>query len=324
MKGPRDFNQRTESATESSLMAAVRGRRIAPEDLESAVPDFPLKLQIQTSSPCNAACVMCPWPETAGELPQGLMEQSTFDRLVDEIAEQRVERVSLFLMNEPLLDKRLADWTARLKTSAPRTITSIFTNGALLDAARARSLGSAGLDELTVSVLGFDAESYERNMKGLDFDRMVRQLVEVGELYRGGELGSMRLSIVGLDLADSNEGVANFEGRTGLEVSINRMTNRAGNVEAETLESLGPSPVRLPTFRACQRPFVKAYVLYNGDVCLCNCDWRRTTILGSLDRQSLAEIWRGKALTRIRREHFDRALSAGSLCAGCDYPYLDA
>ena len=75
-------------------------------------------------------------------------------------------------------------------------------------------------------------------------------------------------------------------------------------------------------FSACQRPFVKAYVLFNGDVVLCNCDWSRTTILGNVTEASLEEIWNGPEYANIRRRHLLGELRAGSVCARCDYPYL--
>jgi len=67
------FDRLTEGAREGELMAAVRGGAIAPEQIAVRGLPFPVKIQIQTVSPCNAACVMCPWPATRDVLPQGSM-----------------------------------------------------------------------------------------------------------------------------------------------------------------------------------------------------------------------------------------------------------
>jgi len=73
--------------------------------------------------------------------------------------------------------------------------------------------------------------------------------------------------------------------------------------------------------RPCQRPFVKAYILYNGDMVLCNSDWWRTTIIGNVMEESLESLWHSPRLMEIRRHQVRGAFPAGSLCAGCDYPY---
>lgn len=319
------FDRLTEGERERELMRAVRARAFGAEELAERCLRFPLKIQIQTASPCNAACAMCPWPETATSQPQGRMREELYESLLHQLAGRGVERTSLFLMNEPLVDRRLEAWCARLKQVVPETRALIYTNGELLSPERARALVDAGLDEIDISVIGFDPQTYARHMRGLDYGRVMAHLDALGALAARGELGALRLRIVALDLPGVAEGVAAFRERTGLDVYLKPCTNRAGNVGEEELHALGAALAEGASFSACQRPFVKAYVLYNGDVALCNCDWRRSTILGNLERQSLEQIWNGPALRGIRRQHLEGSLAPRSLCAGCDYPYqLDA
>jgi len=124
----------TEGERERALMSAVRSGAVDPDRLDAALLPFPVKIQIQTVSPCNAACVMCPWPATKDVLPQGSMADAVYERVVGQLAGRGVERTSLFLMNEPTLDRRLARRTAHLKRVVPETTALIFTNGLLLTA----------------------------------------------------------------------------------------------------------------------------------------------------------------------------------------------
>ncbi len=317
------FDRVTESDREAALMRAVRAGDLTAADLEQHVPTFPLKLQIQTFSPCNAKCVMCPWPETSQTLPQGAMPEWRYRALVDQIAGQAVERTSLFLMNEPLLDRRLAGLTAHLKQAVPGTRAVIFTNGQLLTRERVLELAEAGMDEIDISINGFDRALFEQVMVGLDYDRVMANLEAIGTLHRSGALGALRIKVVALEFPGHDAALERFRERTGLEVFVKPLTNRAGAIDLDRLgikrllKSAAPG-----RFKACQRPFVKAYVLWNGDVVLCNCDWKRTTVLGNIDEQRLEDIWRGALLTSIRRNHLGRRLPRGSLCAGCDYPYM--
>ncbi len=315
-----DLDRITESDTERALMAAVRGQQLSRAELLGRVPAFPLKIQIQTSSPCSASCVMCPWPDVARRLPQGRMEEALFDDLVEQLAEHPIERTSLFLMNEPLLDSRLEEFCSRVKRRVPQTQTVIYTNGERLDGARALALAAAGMDEVNISVVGFEREVYERTMRGIDFGRVFADLKELGRLYRAGSLGAMGVRVVGLDLPEALLGRAQFEAAVALPTFVKPLSNRAGNVDPTELSCAETESDTTPGFRACQRPFVKAYVLYNGDVCLCNCDWERREILGNLREQSLERIWGGERMMEIRAWHLEARLPTDSLCAGCDYP----
>jgi MoaA/NifB/PqqE/SkfB family radical SAM enzyme len=314
------FDRSTEGERERQLMQAVRSGTVAPEQLEEFALPFPVKIQIQTVSPCNAACVMCPWPATKDVLPQGVMAEPLFQRLVDQLAGRGVERTSLFLMNEPTLDRRLERLTAYLKRVVPETTALIFTNGLLLTGDRAEALAAAGMDEIDVSVIGFSEAEYAKVMHGIDFASVMRNLDEIAARQAQGRLGSLKLKLVCLDFPGLRESAAAFSARTGLHVYVKPVTNRAGLID---LDAIGVANTEAPQPRPCQRPFVKAYVLYNGDAVLCNCDWMRTTVLGNVADTPLEQIWRSHQLDEIRRHHLRRAFPKGSLCARCDYPYLE-
>ena len=72
----------------------------------------------------------------------------------------------------------------------------------------------------------------------------------------------------------------------------------------------------------CQRPFVKAYVLYDGQMLLCNCDWQRTTTFGNVYDTTLAAMWQGPGLRAIRQHHLAGSFPSESPCATCDYPHI--
>ncbi len=73
---------------------------------------------------------------------------------------------------------------------------------------------------------------------------------------------------------------------------------------------------------ACQRPFVKAYVLFDGTMVLCNCDWQRQVVVGNVREQTLEQLWHGEVLTEIRRQHAMGCVPGKSICGTCDYPDL--
>ena len=126
--------QREQALVERLADPALRADQVA----EVLLPFF-VKIQIQTTSYCNASCVTCPYPETSETQTMGRMSEETFAEIVDQIAGRGVERASLFLMNEPMVDKRLEHFTAHLKDRDPKIRATIITNGTLLDGERARA-----------------------------------------------------------------------------------------------------------------------------------------------------------------------------------------
>lgn len=327
----RQFDRRTTSGAETEALGSL-GALGAADDaalgagLRAAVPAGPLKVQVQTHTRCNAACVMCPYPVVAGAagFPHRTMSEALYDRLLDQLAGRPVERFSPFLMNEPLLDRRLATLVGRARVALPATTLGLFTNGAALTPARAEALAAAGLDELCVSLHGFDAATCESVM-GLPYDRLLARLRAVVALHAAGALGPLHLQIVTGDAPE-------VTGRSPPPPDwlAPYVLRKAFSNERAVAGEAAPSPVSagcaapratsLPR-PLCQRPFVKLYVMADGECVMCNCDWRRRTALGSLARTPLTAIWQGDAYEALRRRHVRRDFPAGDPCAVCDYPW---
>lgn len=329
----RAFDARTTSDREAGLMAALdelqRSALREPdragalfERARDLVPALPLKIQIQTTTRCNAACAMCPYPLVAGApgFEHAVMSEERYRRILDDLRGAPVERLSLFLMNEPLLDTRLVRWVALAREALPDTVLGLFSNGAALDGARARGLAAAGLDELCVSVHGFEAATYESVMGGLSYARLQRNLDEVLAADADGQLGAMRWQIVTGDVpevATTPELVPlRYRGRVALKAFSN---------EREVVgvaPGLSSSPACASASALCQRLFVKLYVLTTGDCVLCNVDWRRTVVMGRVgdrDGPSVADVWRAERYTAVRRDHFLRQFEQAAICRRCDY-----
>ncbi len=304
--------------------AALREPERAEEMFERAcalVPAMPLKVQIQTTTRCNAACAMCPYPVVTEEpgFEHAAMSEERYRRILDDLGGGGVERLSLFLMNEPLIDRRLPHWLAMARDALPQCVLGLFSNGAALDGQRARDLARAGLDELCVSVHGFEADTYERVMRGLSYARLRRNLDEVLDAAAAGQLGDMHVQIVTGDVPEvaATRELAPLRYRD--RIVLKAFSNERAAIGA-------PSPVPSSCGRAgdtpCQRPFVKLYVLTTGECVLCNVDWRRTVLLGRVGDEggpSVSDVWRGDAYQQIRREHFTRGFARAALCSRCDY-----
>lgn len=103
-------------------------------------------IQIATHSRCNANCVFCPYIESWHHDHPGLMSSVTWNRIITELSSPSFHsgidsgKICLYLMQEPLLDPRIAEKMDQIYSSFPNTTIEISTNGAALTPKRAEEL----------------------------------------------------------------------------------------------------------------------------------------------------------------------------------------
>ena len=323
----RIFDQRTTSVKESDILATLNA--ISEDDdnvigkIIQATPTFPLKVQIQTATRCNAACGMCPYPEITGEpgFRHQLMDEGLYRSILEQMQGRGVQRLALFLMNEPLLDRRLPTWLAWARQELPTTKLTMFSNGSALTEKTLHRLADSGLHELTISVHGFVEETYERVMQKLSYQKVFRNLNRAIDAYNSGHLGSLKLHLVTGDIDQLHQEAIPDK----FLPFVDRKSFSNERSAAETTPDLPSSPIH-PTSSIrplCQRPFVKLYILTNGQCVLCNVDWRKTEVLGDLSTgQKIDEIWNGERYQRVRLAHLRRNWHRRHICTRCDYPMV--
>lgn len=302
-----------ELAAETRPPARAHGARVLDDQ---RLPAFPLEIQIETNTACNATCVMCPYPEVTREVPQGRMDQALYEKLLDECAGQReLWRIEPFLNNEPFTDVRLVDWIELAKRRVPQALVTVTTNGSLLFPRVADRLVKSGLDAIWFSVNGASRETYERIM-GLSFDQVMGHIDYLLSV-RPASLRVFTNMIETVPMRGEIEENVRRWRALGVESGSSPLVNRAGNVtgfESLNYQALAPGPVRL-----CDLLYRKMYVGWNGDVLLCCMDWRRRVVLGNARQQSLQEIWQGEPYRRYRRLHEEGRVAELELCRDCSY-----
>ena len=141
----------------ATLAAYARGEDRAPP---------PSALWIEPTNRCNLRCVMCPTRLRPKE-KTGFMEIDAYRAIIDEVA-PFLTTVYIFLGGESLLHRDFPEMVryARLRGIAVR----LNTNATILTRERSEALLDAGLDHITFSFDGCDAESYESVRVGGKFD----------------------------------------------------------------------------------------------------------------------------------------------------------
>lgn len=181
-------------------------RRIRREWSKGKAGGFlPRQLAIETSSFCNAKCIMCPTQEMSR--PRGFMSTELHRLVVDKVAEWRapISIISHAGLGEPLLDRGLFEKIQYEKKVFEGAQIAVYTNGSLLDGERSQMVLEAGVDELSFSLNAFRKETYEAVMK-LAYERTVENIHKFLEMNKAkGSPVKVHVSLIPTDLHSREE-----------------------------------------------------------------------------------------------------------------------
>jgi radical SAM protein with 4Fe4S-binding SPASM domain len=291
--------------------------------------NFPRVIQIQTQSRCNARCEMCPYRITSKELKHGVMEWDLFKQISDELENEKKPPMLMFaLHNEPLLKKDVFEYIRYIKSKNSECYCILPTNGQSINSFSLEEIIQSRVDQLNLNFGAFSRETYERIYTGLDYETV---RANIGRLVSHNIL-KKKLQIMFVlnseNARESHQALAYWK-QQGIRFKLIQINNRAGSLDNyEKMKQLSFSAE--PPLKAwknltsyvrhsigCELPFYQMNVLYNGDVIICSCDWKRATVIGSLKNNSIKSIWNSDRANEIRRLILKKRYSQIDSCVTC-------
>ena len=273
--------------------------------LES-VPLF-TRIQIQTVSWCNRSCIFCP----SGKFPveKVFMPVAVYHRIIQQLqALNYAGRISPYLMNESLLDKRLPEFIAYTRAHCPESWIAINTNGDALSETLLERLFDAGLNSLDVNAYDSPAQHAKHLALAARFTARREDItLRTGYSNPFFQGDNIPRSTKLLNCRD----MSFWESRFLAKIATPDLQNRSGNIP-------GARQVSAPLPLGCSRPSQQMYVNYRGEAVLCCNDWRFEVIMGDTAQATLAEIWMNDKYQRYRH-HLQQKNRAMPLCNTCDY-----
>ena len=282
----------------------------------SEVLPFPMHLQIQTKSLCNAQCPICPNSTLRGQQEQGIMTRELFENIAHQAADEPLLSTLWFvLQNEPLLDKRVFQWIRYFKSLNQKKRAGLCTNGELISEFELEEIVQSQLDVLIISLNAHTERTFNMINKGIEYKKVIENI----NFLLSHPIMKSKI-VISFVLTKYNkkeiwEAVC-FWSKKGVKTRVIFLTNRGGTLE--NYHSYKPIFKRRMNFRniiksrlsayytkniwkECSSPFFSMCVLFNGDVILCCQDYRRSTIIGNVNSDLLQSIWNSSKFNEIRR-----------------------
>ena len=254
-------------------------------------------VQIENTNICNARCVFC--GHKYMKRPQKIMEQSIFEKVINECKEINIEGVFLTGLGEPLLDPNIVDRVKFIKKKLKIPVT-IYTNGTNLNK-YLDDLLNVGLDMLYISLNAVNKEKREQIM-GIDnfdyLDKLIRN-------WNHNKCKIVISSVSDWGLMEVGDCKMMYEmyGKMVDEIYYHYAANWAGKI----------FDLKFIPKNACPRPFTMIHILNDGRVALCCLDMDGEIILGN----SILEAMNSEKLKFYRQKMIEGKRSELELCKNC-------
>lgn len=298
-------------------MANRNGKKVYETNGCGPASSAPDHVQIQTVTGCNARCIFCPNGKTRQPVPMGRrMDDGLYRQIVDQCIEVGVRRYSVYLMNEPMLDRnlpqRITYITTRIKKPQYVKVTS---HGGLLTERMARGLLDSGLKKLKISIQSLNPDIYEKIMH-LRLGRTLANIDRFLELRQQGGYKRPRLEIVMVDSVHTHHEIPlaqRYWQSRGIRLFIEPVENRA---DQQDIRNTAVGTKNLQPYAWCRRLMEQIYILYDGRMLQCCADWEQRSVVADLTRERLADIWYGPRYIGLRRR-FSEGRIAEMICSNC-------
>jgi len=189
------------------------------------------------------------------------------------------------------------------------------TNASLLKGNIVEGILKSGLDRLNISFHGISKEVYEKSMKGLDYEKTLKNVNNFLDTKRkmNAEKPKVTITMVMTKWIEPEiDDIRSYWKKRQVSVHTKPLENRA----KECIKEIELNPKEWHPYFWCKRLFTQAYILYNGDMLLCCVDWESTTVLGNVREKSIEEVWNGEKAVSIRKK-FLSGDTEGLLCHYC-------
>lgn len=280
-------------------------------------PEFPKIVQFETSTTCNANCLMCPHDKMKR---RGTARWSLISKIIREVTEQDIEVICPFLMQEPLLEPRLVPVLANIKQRMPKVTTAVYTNMSVLsDETIHHIVDSALIDELHISFYGPTEELYAKWQPPLKREVTVEN---IKRLYEYRQKKQRSKPVMTLHVLSVPELILAAHGYNDMRMYVDRV----GNVQFDTFHGdipdlagdqslfMGkPAMERTP----CQRLWSGINVHFDGSVVPCCIDYDGENVLGNATKDRLTKIWVNKDFQRFRKLHMQGRWNEIDMCREC-------
>lgn len=291
-------------------------KRWREQPLQFRQGDFPLFIDIEVTNACNLRCNFC--ATTYLDTKRELISPEMVYKVLEEGRSNGLYGVKFNDRGEPMLHPNLIDFVKYAKGCG--LIDVYFnTNAVLLTEDRAEEIIDSGLDRISISFEGYNAEFYEKRRINAKFEVVVNNVRNLWKMRQKKRAKKPLIRIQSVLLPEIND-ILNeyldkykeFWGPYVDEIAVIEY-------KEESSPSLRTKGCAYPW--ACHQLWQRTVVWCDGKILPCNEDEMGLLSLGDIRSMSIKEAWNSKAMSELRNRH---RKGEAHLLPACDRCYLRA
>jgi radical SAM protein with 4Fe4S-binding SPASM domain len=293
------------------------------EHLDVISPNFPQHIHIEPTNACNLRCIHC--VQEAMTRPRGLMELSTFTRVIDEISPLQCS-ITLDVQGEPLIHPQALDMVHYAKNAGCHT--SLLTNATLLTEEKSRALVGMGLDRIVFSFDAVEKKRYENIRRRSRYERNIMNLLKFLRInLENGRSVFVCVSIIHQEAtADHLHTYKEYFSHLPVDtIFVSELLNMSGFSSVSKEINFNAIKHKNKHEPLCRVPWENITVNWNGDVCPCPLDFNVLWPVGNVNQTSLKDLWNSPEFQKFRLGHLQNDLNSldrtSKLCSTCNCRY---
>jgi len=295
----------------------------------------PFTIFIDTCDKCVFHCEFCPCNNSidAKDVRHKIMSFDLFKKIIDDMTyfNEKVRVVSLYKYGEPLLNPHFPDMLKYLRDKNICDEIRVTSNGYLLNKKLCEKLVNNGLDLFRLSLYGLSNKEYFLNTGvKVNYDKLKDNISYLYN-YSKKNGGNLKVSVKAVpSFITSDE---------KLEQLNNEFSNISDYLYVDNIYDLWPKYsfankyeelsyaqrkyVQNNQISLCSYLFTTMMIFSNGDVGICDIDWKHETKYGSILSSNLVDLWNGEIMKSLRLKFCQSKTPPIEFCTTCKKIFID-
>ena len=311
-----------------NVWSTYRGFKKAQQTKSPVHGSFPFSISIEPTTSCNLRCPECPSGLRSFSRPTGMMQQTTFRQLIDELHEYLVYLI-MYFQGEPYLNPEFLDAVNYAHTKKIYTATS--SNGHFLTEESAIQTVKSGLDRIIISIDGTDQHTYEKYRIGGKLEKVISGIEYLvaarKKLRRSNPFIILQFLLFQHNIHQIKEakllakklGVDKIEFKTAqvynFEKGSELIPNKQKYARYRQNNNSGYS-IKSDLLNKCWKMWHSCVMTWNGDIVPCCFDKDAKYTMGNIHEQSFSDIWNGHKYLDFRSRLFENRKGI-DICENC-------
>ncbi len=237
------------------------------------------------------------------------MEQSVFEKIIEDCREFPLEAIEPFLQGDPFSDPKIIPRLEHIRQRLPNTKLRLYTNGYGMAPKKIEQMLDLGIDHLFVSINTLDPEKY-RTIMGIPLQRTLDNLAYLTEPSRRSRIAkkiTFRMTRLGDTTDQEQDEFLKYCKDRGVRSFIVGLFNYKGDVNSS-----------LPVPRYGCEHVNRLDLLASGRVTLCCMDQDGAHGWGDVREMSVLELYRHPVAQRYREFHSSGRRREIDPCGTCN------